>query len=185
MSNLYNDFSKHLVSSLINKATQNIKLKQSTTKYEHFIKRSQKGKHILCVGTLHAFNSKTNNIALKKHVEKTFNDATFDIVLTEGGKEPFNYFDETLLETQLNPQQNITHLNSTMTQEPFNCEMNYMRQLAKQNNKLAFCIEPSHDTEKEKFETLLSNDLDDLIDDKAILNKTIQVLNELSMKTRI
>ena len=72
-----------------------------------------------------------------------------------------------------------------MTQEPFSCEMSYMRQLAEQNNKLAFCIEPSHDTEKEKFKTLLSNELDTLIEDKAILNKTTQALNELSMKTRI
>ena len=39
MSNIYNDFSKHLVSSLINKATQNIILRQSTTKYE----QTQKG----------------------------------------------------------------------------------------------------------------------------------------------
>tara|TARA_Y200000002_G_C22667241_1_gene658497 strand:+ start:189 stop:1163 length:975 start_codon:yes stop_codon:yes gene_type:complete len=181
MSNIYNNFSKALVSKLINQATQNITSKQSPTKYEHFTKQSQKGKHILCVGTSHAFNSETKNIALKKHVEETFKNATFDIVLTEGGKGPFNYFNETLLEKPLNPQQSTTHSNSTMRQELFCCEMNYMRQLAAQKNKLAFCIEPSHTDEKESFKRLLTTNLNDLIADKTIQQETTQVLHSLNM----
>jgi hypothetical protein len=51
-----------------------------------------------------------NTNELKKHVEKTFLETTFDIVLTEGGKGPFDYFDESLLETRLNPTQNTLSL---------------------------------------------------------------------------
>ena len=56
MNNIHK-FSQSLITNLINQATQNITTNQSSPKYKHFTKRSQKGKHVLCVGTSHASNS--------------------------------------------------------------------------------------------------------------------------------